>query len=122
MKRWITAAAAAVLLCAAPSAARAADDQGLDVYSLSATQAQASDLARQGVDIAAVRPAGAGVDLDLVLNKAQASSLIKTGLKPELKHVHGGLTVHQFAARQEAAGFKVFRSWDEPGGIRDELV
>ena len=33
----------------------------------------------------------------------------------------GGLTVQQFAARQAANGFNVWRSWDEPGGLRDEL-
>ena len=33
----------------------------------------------------------------------------------------GGLTVRQFAAQQAAAGFAVWRSYDEPGGIRDQL-
>ena len=35
--------------------------------------------------------------------------------------VEGGLTVQQFAARQAADGFTVWRSYDEPGGIRDQL-
>ena len=32
-----------------------------------------------------------------------------------------GQTVSEQAARQAAGGFNVWRSWDEPGGIRDEL-
>ena len=29
--------------------------------------------------------------------------------------------MQQFAAKQAADGFNVWRSWDEAGGIRDEL-
>src|SRR3954447_5733975 len=122
MKRWLPAAVAAVLLCVPAPTALAADDLGLDVYTVTATPQQASDLAEQGVDIAAQRPSAAGVELDLVPHKAGAQKPLKTGLKPDLKRVQGGITVKQFALRQEAAGFKVWRSWDEPGGIRDELV
>lgn len=38
-----------------------------------------------------------------------------------LKRDRLGRTVMQRAALQAQAGFKVWRSWDEPGGIRDEL-
>ena len=34
----------------------------------------------------------------------------------------GGQTVRQFAAAQAVDGFTVWRSYDEPGGIRDQLV
>src|SRR4051794_23041225 len=122
MKRWLPAAVAAALLCVPAVPASAADEQGLDVYTVDATAEQASQLARQGVDIAAQRRAAAGVQLDVVTDKAGASKLVKTGLKPNLKHVQGGLTVQQFAARQAVNGYTVWRSWDEPGGIRDQMV
>ncbi len=38
-----------------------------------------------------------------------------------LTRVKGGKTVRQFAAAQAAGGFNVWRSYDEPGGIRDQL-
>src|SRR5262245_9452402 len=104
MQRWLTAAVAAAFLCV-PATAVAADEQGLDVYTVTATADQASDLAQQGLDIAAQRSSAAGVELDVVLDKQGANTLIKTGLKPTLKRVQGGLTVQQFAARQQAAGF-----------------
>src|ERR671918_566507 len=33
----------------------------------------------------------------------------------------GGLTVKQFAAAQAQNGFTVWRSYDEPGGFRDQM-
>src|SRR5690349_23253385 len=108
MKRWLPAAVAAALLCVPASPAAAADELGLDVYTVTATPQQASKLAADGVDIAAQRAAGANVQLDVVLDKAGASSLIKAGLKPDLKRVKGGLTVQQFAAREAAAGYTVW--------------
>src|SRR3954451_18739774 len=87
MQRWLTAAIAAALLCVPAAPALAADEQGLDVYTVTAHPQQAADLAQQGLDIAAQRPAAAGVELDLVLDKVEANTLIKTGLKPTLKRV-----------------------------------
>ena len=42
-------------------------------------------------------------------------------MKLALKRNKAGLTVQQQAAAQAAGGFDVWRSFDEPGGIRDEL-
>ena len=39
----------------------------------------------------------------------------------KLTRVKGGKTVKQFAAAQAAGGFTVWRSYDEPGGIRDQM-
>ena len=43
------------------------------------------------------------------------------GSRPEADPGQGGLTVQEFAAEQAANGFNVWRSYDEPGGIRDQL-
>ena len=43
------------------------------------------------------------------------------GGKIKLTRVKGGKTVKQFAASQAANGFKVWRSYDEPGGFRDQM-
>ena len=56
-----------------------------------------------------------------MLDGAQANKLEAQGVDVELTRVKGGLTVRQFAAKQAAGGFNVWRSYDEPGGIRDQL-
>jgi hypothetical protein len=122
MKGWVSAATAAALSLALAGPAVAADQGKLDVYSATVTTEQAGDLAAQGIDVAAQKPTATGVQLDLVLSQAEVAKLAGKGVKPVLKRVQGGQTVQQFAARQQAAGFQVWRSWDEAGGIRDELV
>ena len=62
-----------------------------------------------------------GVEVELVMSPAQADLLEAHGVDVKLTRVKGGLTVRQFAAQQAAAGFTVWRSYDEPGGIRDQL-
>lgn len=119
MKRYLGVAAVATAMLCVPASAVGAD---LDVYTISATPQQATTLAQEGVDVAAQRPnALGGVDLDLVLSKEEVAKLSGKGLKPALKRVPSGETVMQFSARQAADGYQVYRSWDQPGGIRDEL-
>src|SRR5689334_2745329 len=124
MKGRIPAAtAAAFALALATPALAAAAGEKLDVYSATVSAEQAGDLSAQGVDIAAHKTTRAGEKLDLVLTPTEAAALTTKGVKPVLKRVQGGLTVAQFAAREAAAGFTVWRSWDEPGrGIRDDVT
>jgi hypothetical protein len=123
MKGRISAAtAAAFTLALATPALAAAAGEKLDVYSATVSAEQAGDLSAQGVDIAAHETTAAGEKLDLVLTPSEAAALTGKGVKPVLKRVQGGQTVAQFAARQAAAGFTVWRSWDEPGGIRDDVT
>ncbi|HEX4687988.1 MAG TPA: M14 family zinc carboxypeptidase [Nocardioides sp.] len=67
------------------------------------------------------RKAGNKVAVDLVLDRAQAQRLRDQGLQPTLTRVKGGKTIRQFAAAQAVGGYNVWRSYDEPGGIRDQL-
>ena len=57
----------------------------------------------------------------MVLDREQADRLRGRGVELKLTRVKGGQTVQQFAAAQAANGFTVWRSYDEPGGIRDQL-
>ena len=43
------------------------------------------------------------------------------GASAKLTRVKGGKTVKQFAAAQAANGFTVWKSYDEPGGYRDQM-
>jgi murein tripeptide amidase MpaA len=97
----------------------------LDLYTATVNQEQAATLAEEGLDIVASRPtsgAGADVELDVVLSQADSERIeARTGADLELRRNAEGQTSSQLAAAQAVNGFDVWRSWDEPGGIRDEL-
>jgi hypothetical protein len=104
---------------AAPSAGR--DPDRLDAYTAVVQADELSVISEQGIDVSGARPVAAGIELDMVLDQAQADRLRGRGVELKLTRVKGGKTVRQFAAEQAANGFNVWRSYDEPGGIRDQL-
>ena len=99
---------------AAPSAGR--DPDRLDAYT-AVVQAGEPRSLRQGIEVSGQRQVGSGIELDLVLDQAQADRLRGRGVDLKLTRVKGGKTVQEFAAEQAAGGFNVWRSYDEPGGI-----
>src|SRR5215210_2677985 len=111
-------AAAAIALSAAPAAGQ--DRPRLEMYTLQGG-ADAIREAAGGVELAGVRQTASGIEADAVLTRAQRAKVAAAGVKIKLTRNAKGQTVTQQAALQAAAGFNVFRSWDEPGGIRDEL-
>src|SRR5262245_5876265 len=120
--RWTALTGALVALLACASSALAAGGAGpLDMYAANVSAEQAAKLASDGYDLAAVRPSFAGTRADLVLSRAERDALAAQGIKLQLLKNKKGQTVRQQAALQAAAGFSVYRSYDEPGGIRDEL-
>jgi hypothetical protein len=124
MRRCLVAAAIAVVVVAwaAPSAgAASAGRDRLEVYSAVLSHAQLGELSRQGIDLSVQGRAAGGVAAQLVLTDSQREQLTLRGISMQLTRVKGGRTVKQFAAAQAENGFNVWRSWDEPGGIRDEM-
>src|SRR5688572_2539047 len=104
------------------SAAQPGTDSGaLDVYTAVVQPAQLTMIAEQGIDVSDQRPVANGIELDIVLDHAQADRLRGKGVDLKLTRVKGGKTVREFAAEQAANGFTVWRSYDEPGGIHDQL-
>src|SRR4029450_8276607 len=95
----------------------------LDVYTATVSAEQASDLAAEGLDIIQTENAGAqSLRIDAVLDATDRDRVEeRTGVDLELKRNGQGQTARQVAALQAANGFNVWRSYDEPGGIRDEL-
>ncbi len=83
----------------------------------------ASKIARatQGVELAGVRYTRRGIRADAVLTQSQRAKLVASGVRVRVKRNRRGRTVSAQAAAQAVGGFNVWRSWDEPGGIRDEL-
>jgi hypothetical protein len=108
---------------AAPAATTPADDQHLDGYTArGVTGEQLAVLARQGYDLHEAHPTGDTTRVDLVLTEREADKLRAQGIDVRLARVKGGKTLRELAAAQAASGFEVWRSWDEPGGYRDQLT
>lgn len=106
---------------AASPALAAPEHDPLDVYVAEVTPRQAGDLSRQGFDIAATATSGDKVELELVLAASQQKELAARGIDAKVKKNADGKSARQLAADQAANGFTVWRSFDEPGGIRDQL-
>ncbi len=124
MQRWCLAAAVAVALSflvvpGAMAKPRAADR--LDVYTAKVSAAKLAKIEEQGLDIASSEQAGTRFKAQLVLTRDQRAQLAAEGVNTKLTRVRGGKTVKQFAAAQAAGGFTVWRSYDEPGGFRDQV-
>ncbi|HEY3070595.1 MAG TPA: M14 family zinc carboxypeptidase [Gaiellaceae bacterium] len=122
MRRWTILASTLVAVLTLSGAAPGAGAKHMyEVYTAKIDRAQAREIARAGYDIVAERQTAAGVQLDLVLSDTERTRLGGQGVDLQIKHLKNGLTIQQFAAQQSAYGFDVWRSWDEAGGIRDEL-
>jgi len=93
----------------------------LDLYTGVVSSETLARIVRQGYDIADARPGAGGVQVDLVLTKAEVAKLRRDGVDMQPRRDAQGRSQAQRAAEQAASGFKVWRSYDAPGGIRDEL-
>jgi hypothetical protein len=94
----------------------------LDAYTASGvTDEQLRTLARLGYDLHEAHPTGDTSEVSLVLTADEAKKLRAEGMEVRLARVKGGKTVRQLAAAQAANGYTVWRSYDEPGGYRDQL-
>ncbi len=119
MKRFGFFVAALAVALVFTSWATAAGESKLEMYTATVDRATIGKLAREGFDIAATKQVAGGVRIDLVLSARARDRLAAQGVRLALKRNKTGLTVQQQAAAQAAAGFDVWRSFDEFGGIRD---
>src|SRR3954468_16858767 len=112
-----TAIALAVVL-ACPGVAQGSER--LEMYTL---KGRAADIAKgtQGVELAGQRRTATGIQADAVLTAGQVAKLEAAGVNVTLTRNKKGQTVTEQARAMAVGGFNVWRSWDEPGGIRDEL-
>src|SRR5262245_16974284 len=104
---------------ATPRAGR--DPDRLDAFTAVVQAAQLPTIAQQGIDVSGQRLVSNGIELDMVLDQSQADRLPGQGVDLEPTRVQGGKTVRAVAAEQAANGFNVWRSYDQQGGIRDQL-
>jgi hypothetical protein len=93
----------------------------LELYTSVVSAEKAAALARDGYDIVAAEQVSSGVRVDLVLSKSDVAKLAASGVQVTVKRDKQGRTQAQRDALQAAGGYTVYRSYDEPGGIRDQL-
>jgi hypothetical protein len=125
------ACAAALALVAAlgvPSAATARQQSPggadkVEVYVGTVTPQQFEELRRTGVDAAEAQKSAdsAGIEVEVALTERQAARLAGKGVKLQVKKVRGK-AASQALREQASRGWSAFRSYSEPGGVRDEYV
>jgi hypothetical protein len=93
----------------------------LEMYKATVDAATFQKIQAGGYDIASVREGTAGKEVSLVLTKAERDRLSGQGVRLSVYRDKAGHTQSERAALQAAGGFTVWRSYDEPGGIRDEM-
>ena len=109
-------------LTAPPSVAGAQGRQAtLEMYTATVSAAEFQDLQTRGFDVTSVETTEGGVRVALVLSTGERNALRKEGIDLEPWRDRQGRTQTQRAALQQANGFTIWRSYDEPGGIRDEM-
>ncbi|QGN49554.1 zinc carboxypeptidase [Micromonospora sp. WMMC415] len=116
------------LALTAPASARPPSDpagrDGLEVYVGTVNPEQLEKLRHAGVDLGhdhAETDRSGQTRIETVLSKRQAARLAGQGVKLEVKKVRGK-DASQALREQAAAGWSAFRSYSEPGGIRDEIT
>src|SRR5215208_1718512 len=120
LRNWTAVLVTAVIaLTLVPTAAAKGRDT-LQMYTLSGP-AEVIAQAAAGVELAGVRQTADGLRADAVLTRAQRAKLAASGVTVKVLRNRKGQSVRKQARLQRAGGFNVYRSWDEPGGIRDEL-
>jgi zinc carboxypeptidase/immune inhibitor InhA-like protein len=119
----LTALVGSVAVLLALLAAPATGGQSRERLRMYTVRGPAAELAKvtQGVELAGVEQTASGIKAEAVLTRDQVSKLRASGVRVKLTRNNEGQTVAEQFAAQEAGGFNVWRSWDEPGGIRDEL-
>jgi len=127
----LTAALVAALVAAVPAQGDPVDRRlprgtsGLDVYVGTAAPRQLDALGELGLDredvLVGKARRGGEVPLEAILTKDQAKQLRSEGVSLRLKRIDGKPASRVLAAEQRA-GYEVYRSYSEPGGLRDEMV
>jgi len=124
MRRRLSAATMAALVLALTAQSAVAQERGRDRLEAYTAVVQADGLQTlvdQGYELTGQKQVAGGTQVGIIATRAQRAKLAQQGVHTKLTRVKGGQTVQQFAAAQAESGFNVWRSWDEPGGIRDQM-
>ncbi|MGH9230248.1 MAG: M14 family zinc carboxypeptidase, partial [Acidimicrobiales bacterium] len=106
-----------------PAQSQPAGDDRLDVYIGKLDLRQLERVRASGVDPheISVTPAEDGqVEVEVVVSGAEADALADEGIELTPKEIEGQ-TVAELSTQQAAEGYAVYRTYSEPGGIKDEI-
>lgn len=109
---------------AQPNTGPERDPAALEVYTGQISPGQLAHLRRLGIDQEDLQTAPASdgnVRVEVVLSNKQARSLRAKGVNLSVKTIRG-VPASQTLRRQALEGWSVYRSYSEPGGLRDELI
>lgn len=116
------------LALTAPATAQPASEPGsrdsLEVYVGTVDPEQLEKLRHAGVDLGhehTETDRSGDIRVETVLSKRQAARLASQGVQLEVKKVRGK-PASEALREQAATGWSAFRSYSEPGGIRDEIT
>ncbi len=112
-----------VLILAMPpltAVAGGPQNEKLEMYVLQGP-ADAVAEATAGLELLNVQHTTDGTRAEVVLTRREAARIRAQGIEVDFVRNAQGQTVSEQAALQAANGFTVWRSWDEAGGIQDEL-
>src|SRR4029453_12221928 len=109
------------MTAAASAAPGGSKGDRLEMYKATVDAATFQTLQAGGYDIASVRDTDAGKEVALVLTGAERDRLRGQGVRLSVYRDKAGRSQSERAALEQAAGFAVWRSYDGPGGIRDEM-
>ena len=99
------------------------DGDNFEVYAGTVNPQQLDELRKVGIDATDITQEadGSATKVETVLTERQAARLASKGVKLDIKRVRGK-AASQVLREQAAAGWTAYRSYSEPGGIRDEIA
>jgi hypothetical protein len=93
----------------------------LELYTATVDAATLHELQADGYDIVSTEITDEGTRIELVLSRVERNQLRREGIDLSLVRDEQGRTQSERFALQQENGFNVWRSFDEEGGIRDEM-
>ena len=93
----------------------------LQMYEAVVDAATAEQLTNEGYDVVTAEQVAGGVRVIIVMYPFEKTGLTRQGIDLELWRNDAGLTATQLSARQTSAGFKVWRDYDGPDGLRQYM-
>ena len=105
----------------AASGTTAVQSTELEMYEATVDAETLIELQEGGYDVASVEKVAGGVEVGLVLTAQERDVLERKGVGLDVWRSADGQTQSQLFAEQESQGFDVFRPYDGPGGLEEEI-
>jgi murein tripeptide amidase MpaA len=121
MAGLIAATAGVSTASAQPQAPSQSQGSNLELYRATVDAEQYQALVDGGYDIASVEETADGYVVQLVLSPSDHNKLRRAGFEFEVVRNEAGLSATQAAAQQKRRGYKVWRPWDGPAGLENQI-